>query len=465
MRQNLMMFALLFSLSFVISGCHAQSNEQQKPNVIILLADDLGWADVGYRGSDIKTPNLDQLASEGMRLERFYTNPICTPTRAALMTARDPMKLGVAYAGLQPWEGGGVSLLEHFMPESFQAAGYETAMIGKWHLGKSIEQHTPNARGFDHFVGHLNTQVDYFTHGVAGGYDLQENGKSISRKDRYLTDVHAEEAVRFIAEVRDTSKPFFLYVPFLAPHSPMQATDADKAKYPDRPDRPAPKKTYAAMVDNMDQAIGKILASVKSEGLEENTIILFLSDNGGYQPFGADNQPLRGGKLSSYEGGIRVNAVISWPGEINAGVENNNVISAQDVMPTLFAATGVERASDRPIDGQNRWAAIKNNAPDVRTGPLFFASNSPIYNRFHVSVIDGDSKLVQVIDHANTSTTVNSELFNLASDPYEKNDLSGEQPAEVERLATMINQWRAQHPVGGQLVSIAPHPGWRAPKD
>ena len=300
-------FALALIAGVFCLGC---AKAQERPNIVILVADDLGWADVGYRGSDIETPNLDRLAQEGMRLERFYTLPICTPTRAALMTGRDPMKLGAAYAGFQPWDNGGVSPAEHFMPESFKAAGYETAMVGKWHLGRSIQQHTPRARGFDHFVGHLNTQIDYNDFTVAGGYDLQENGASIKREGVYATDLHGDEAVRFLTDLRDPEKPFFLYVPFLAPHSPMQAPKALEDKYPHRPNRPLPAKTYAAMVDSLDQAIGRILDALETEGVADNTIVLFFSDNGGIEAFGASNKPLRGGKLTAFEGGVRVNALM-----------------------------------------------------------------------------------------------------------------------------------------------------------
>jgi len=146
-----------------------QRTSDTPPNVIILLADDLGWADVGYHGSDIETPNIDRLAKEGMRLERFSATPICTPTRSALMTGRDPIRLGLAHSVLMAWQHGGVSLDERFMPESFAEAGYDTAMVGKWHLGHTMEQHLPNARGFKHFYGHLNTQVDYFKHEFAQG--------------------------------------------------------------------------------------------------------------------------------------------------------------------------------------------------------------------------------------------------------------------------------------------------------
>lgn len=249
------------------------SEQQGSPNIVILLADDLGWADLGFRNSDIETPNIDRLAREGMSLERFYVQPICTPTRSALMTARDPMKLGSIYAGFQPWQNGGVSPEEHFMPESFKAAGYQTAMIGKWHLGHTIEPLVPNARGFDHFVGHLNTQINYYDYTVANGYDLQENGVSVKRDETYATDMHGDEAVRYLTEIRDPSRPFFLYIPFLAPHSPMQAPKDLEQKYSLRFNTPFPRKTYAAMVDSLDQAVGRILGTLDAQGLTENTIV------------------------------------------------------------------------------------------------------------------------------------------------------------------------------------------------
>ena len=446
-------------------ACLSCAKAQGNPNIVILVADDLGWADVGYRGSDIETPNLDRLAQEGMRLERFYVMPICTPTRAALMTGRDPIKLGAAYAGFQPWDNGGVSPQEHFMPESFKAAGYQTAMVGKWHLGRSIEQHTPQARGFDHFVGHLNTQIDYNDFTVAGGYDLQENGKSIQREDAYATDLHGDEAVRFLTELRDPEKPFFLYVPFLAPHSPMQAPKELEDKYPHRLNRPVPMKTYAAMVDSLDQAIGRVLDALEEEGVADNTIVLFFSDNGGIEAFGASNKPLRGGKLTAFEGGVRVNALMRWPTTIEGGAVFNDIVSVMDVFPTLSRAAGVAPQTKKPMDGQDRWSALSSSDTAARQGELFFGSNSPIYNRFHVGVIDGDWKLVQVIDHKNAETTVENFLFHLAEDPNEKNNLAEEHPDRVKELAKKINDWRSQHPINGVLVGLTPHPGWRAPKD
>ncbi|MEC7176218.1 MAG: sulfatase-like hydrolase/transferase [Pseudomonadota bacterium] len=438
----------------------------ERPNIVIILADDLGWADVGYHGSDIETPNIDRIAKEGVKLNRFYATPFCSPTRAALMTGRDPLKLGVAYSVLMPWENGGVSLDEHFLPQSFQSAGYNTAMVGKWHLGHTIEQHTPNARGFDHFYGHMHTQVSYFDHQVANGHDFQENGKPVDHNGEYATDVHGEQAARFITDLRDKSKPFMLYIPFLAPHSPMEAPEELKDKYPFRLDLPgSTRKTYAAMVDSMDQAIGKVLTALDEEGVADNTIVFFFSDNGGFENYGSDNGPYRGGKLEVYEGGIRVTAVMRWPEKLAAGSEVDEIVSVLDMLPTLTHAAGVDNGTKKKIDGVNRWSTITGENVSKREGALYFASNIPVYNKFQLGVIDGKWKLVQNIDHKMTSIEFNNQLFDLEADPYEKNDLTEDHPAVVKKLNKKINEWRSLHPIGGSYVKINPHPGWRAPKD
>lgn len=436
------------------------------PNVIIILADDLGWADVGYRGSDIQTPNIDRLAKEGMRLERFYATPYCSPTRAALMTARDPIKLGVAYAVLMAWDNGGVSPEERFMSEDFKDAGYDTAMIGKWHMGHTIEQHTPNARGFDHFYGHFNTDVSYFNHTFAGGHDFQENGKPVDHQGDYATNIHGSQAVRYLTDIRNPDKPFFMYLPFLAPHSPMQAKEEDMAKYSSRIDTPrAPMKTYAAMVDSMDQAIGQVLDTLDQQGIADNTIILFFTDNGGYYNFGGVNKPLRGGKLETFEGGIRVNALMRWPDVIPPDTVNDAEISVLDIYPTLAEAAGVTPGYTKKVDGLNRWEAITGTGTKMRGDPLFFVSNVPEYNQFKYAVKDGPLKLVQIVDHERRETTIETMLFDIEKDPNEANNIAVDYPKEVKRLEQLLDERLGEHPVGGVYVKIQPHPGWRAPLD
>ena len=284
-----------------------------KPNILVMVADDLGWADVGYHGGDIDTPSLDLLAEQGVQLNRFYTTPICSPTRAALMTGRDPIRLGVAYGVILPWDNIGVHPDEHFMPQSFQGAGYQTAMVGKWHLGHAQMTYHPNNRGFDHFYGHLHTEVGFYPpFANQGGKDFQLNCVSID-DDGYETYLLADEVSRYIRE-RDKNRPFFMYMPFIAPHTPLDAPQELQDKYKDidtdlPPARsrqtddtrrmatmmlqPSARPMYAAVVDAMDQAIGQVLQTLEEEGIADNTIVLFFSDNGGaaYSYGGANNAP------------------------------------------------------------------------------------------------------------------------------------------------------------------------------
>ncbi|MCZ0945064.1 MAG: sulfatase-like hydrolase/transferase, partial [Gammaproteobacteria bacterium] len=272
----------------------AASHGVERPNVIIMLADDLGWADVGFHGGDIDTPSLDRLAAEGVQLDRFYTTPICSPTRAALMTGRNPIRLGVAYAVILPWSNNGIHPDERFLPEAFLDAGYQTAMVGKWHLGHAQETYHPNQRGFEHFYGHLHTEVGYFPpFANQGGKDFQRNGVSID-DEGYETELLAREASRYIKE-RDPERPFFLYMPFLAPHTPLEAPEELIEKYADiETDLPparsrqtdgtrrtaklllqdSARPLYAAVVDAMDQAIGTVLNTLDAEGIADNTIVL-----------------------------------------------------------------------------------------------------------------------------------------------------------------------------------------------
>jgi arylsulfatase B len=361
-----------------------------RPNVIIFVADDLGWADPGFRGSPIETPSLDALARDGAEFERFYTTPICSPTRAALHTGRDPMRLGVAYNTIMSWHNNGVHPDERFMPQAFLEAGYQTAMVGKWHLGHAQQTYHPNARGYQHFYGHLHTEVGYFPpFAVQGGKDFQRNGESIEAEG-YETFTLAKEASRFIRE-RDESRPFFLYVPFIAPHTPLDAPADLQAKYADLDDdrpparsrfsddsrrfsrmllQPSARPMYAAVVDAMDQAIGQVLQTVDDEEIRDDTIVLFLSDNGGatYASGGANNAPFRGGKGEAFEGGIRVVALMRWPGRIDAGTKIPDIVSVLDVFPTLAAAAGLETGNVRKLDGRNLWPALGARLAARRTG-------------------------------------------------------------------------------------------------
>jgi len=457
------------------------------PNIIVIVADDLGWNDVGFHGGDIDTPSLDKLANEGVRLNRFYTTPICSPTRAALMTGRDPMRLGIAYSVILPWDNNGVHPEEHFMPESFRATGYQTAMVGKWHLGHAQMSYHPNQRGFEHFYGHLHTEVGYFSpFANMGGSDFQRNGETIY-DEGYETFLLADEVTRFIRQ-RDKSKPFFIYMPFLAPHTPLAAPQQLKEKYanintdlaPARSrhtdatrrsakaqGRPSARPVYAAVVDAMDQAIGQVLTTLDEEQLSENTLVMFFSDNGGaaYSVGGADNAPLRGGKGETFEGGIRVVSLLRWPAAIKAGSVSEQVMHVFDVFPTLAAAAGVVMQNSKKLDGENLWPSIQSGRPTPRSKPLFFTSEIPIFGNFNFAAIDGNWKLVQEVKQTLVETNTTNWLFNLSEDPNEYDDLSAAQPQRAAALANAILDWRALHPINGVRAKMAPPPGWRAPID
>ncbi|TDG13875.1 arylsulfatase [Seongchinamella unica] len=460
---------------------------EERPNVIVIVADDLGWNDVGYHGGDIDTPSLDLLAREGMQLDRFYTTPICSPTRAALMTGRDPMRLGVAYGVIMPWDTNGVHPDEHFMPQSFQAAGYQTAMVGKWHLGHAQQTYHPNERGFEHFYGHLHTEVGFYPpFSNQGGIDFQRNGVSID-DDGYETFLLADEVSRYIRE-RDKNKPFFVYMPFLAPHTPLDAPEELQEKYRDintelaparagttdatramakKRGEPSARPMYAAVVDAMDQAVGQVLETLRKEGIDDNTIVLFMSDNGGaaYSVGGADNAPLRGGKGETFEGGIRVISLLRWPGRISAGSKLEQIMSVMDVFPTLAEASGVETKNRRPLDGRSLWPAISEGKAQPRKDYLYFASEIPIYGHFNLTAFNDEWKLVQEVKQGQLTTEVSNYLFKIGEDPYEYDNLADRHPEIVARLSQQIQDWRALHPVNGIRGHIAPPPGWRAPLD
>lgn len=460
------------------------------PNIVILLADDLGWNDVGYHGAPIETPNIDRLAREGVELDRFYSQPICTPTRAALMTGRSPLRSGLAFGVARPWDYFGVPRSEHFFSESLKAAGYQTAIVGKWHLGQAHVLHTPNRRGFDHFYGHLVGAIDYYEHSRSGGIDWQRNGETV-REEGYTTDLFGEEAVRLIQE-RDLAKPLFLYVPFNAPHSPLQAPEALVERYAGLSSEPnvrayrafiegvakrlgmsleraaritnppgdAPRAVFAAMVHSMDLAVGRILGALDEAGLADDTIVLFFSDNGGHISLGASNQPLRGEKSTVFEGGIRVPASIRWPAALEGGRKVEQTITALDVFPTLLAAAGVEPRNELPLDGVNRWLQIEGAKP-VAPGEVFFGVNGVAGRQ---EALRHDRwKLIRSLGFEGGEPEV--MLFDVEGDPTEVDDLAGKQPERVADLLARLDRWvRLDAPGASQGVHW-PHPGWIPPLD
>jgi arylsulfatase A-like enzyme len=446
-------------LTFVVLACVASCGSAEpptgttRPNVIILLADDLGWADVGFHGSEIRTPNIDRLAREGVELDRFYTAPVCTPTRAGLLTGRHPIRIGLAYSVIKPWIPAGLSPDEHLLSQTFKAAGYRTAAVGKWHLGVVSEEYLPRARGFDHFYGHLNGHIDYFEHTCKKGIDWQRNGITL-REEGYSTDLIGAEAARLIHEFRD--EPFFLYVAFNAPHPPLQAPRGVVDEYREIAD--STLRVHAAMVDVLDRAVGRIVNALDAEDIADDTVVVFLSDNGGLADLGR-NAPLRGGKGTTFEGGIRVPAVMRWPGRLPAGARSEQLITPMDLFPTLAEAAGVTPRNEKPLDGIDLWSTLAGGGRRERER-LFFVVETD--KGIHHAVIDGASKLVRRRDPKGATL---SFLFHLERDPGEANDLATEMPERVAELSRSLDEWLKLHPDGGLRYSRESPDGWSAPQD
>ena len=443
----------------------------ERPNIVILLADDLGWADVGYHGGKIDTPNVDRLAREGLRLENFHVAPLCSPTRAGLMTGRWPIRYGMGEAVITPWRRYGLPTTERTLADMLATAGYERrGAIGKWHLGHYQRKYLPLNRGFTHFYGHYNGAFDYFTHIREGELDWHRNFDTC-HDEGYSTDLIGREAARFVNE-SPAGKPFFLYVPFNAPHSPLQAKPEDIAKYKTIED---PKlRIYAAMVDSMDQAIGKVLAAIDAKGIADNTFVLFLSDNGGTR-FG-DNRPWRSGKGSVYEGGVRVPAVVRWPaGSLMGGREVDAMMGYIDIYPTIKRIACATGPDAKELDDRDMLDVILNKAePPQRDWFSYIEQGNP----GRIAVCDGTWKLVvtggSVLDVSldvsledgapdRTEGKLTVELFRLDRDPGEKTNLVEKRPEIASRLLKRLKEHR-------QLKIDVPHfqqgrEGFVAPKD
>lgn len=423
-----------------------------KPNVVLIVSDDQGWADVGWHGSEIKTPHLDRLAAAGARLEQFYAQPVCTPTRAALMTGRYPMRHGLQTGVIYPFSHYGLPLEERTLPEALRAGGYTTAICGKWHLGHSEAAYLPTRRGFDHQYGHYLGTTDYFEHTRMGGFDWHRDDR-VCRDEGYSTFLVAKEAVRLIRE-QPEGKPLFLYVPFNAPHGPMQVPDEYKKPYANLPE---PRRTYAGMVAAMDQAIGEIVAAVEAKGQRGNTLFIFSSDNGGPDPGKmTSNGPLRAGKGALYEGGVRVCALAAWDGRIKPGSVVNEPLHMVDLYPTLLKLAGVPVDQKLPLDGRDAWPTIAKGERSPHEAILINAAPTKGALRagdwklvLSGSEIDSDEpdrneKAGKTAKTRRVRGKATVELFNLARDPYEKANLAESNPEKVRELRALYDAFARQ---------------------
>ena len=430
--------------------------EPLRPNIVFIMADDLGNADLGYRGGQVKTPNIDRLASEGVRLEDFYGEPVCTPSRTALMTGRYPMRYGLQTLVIFPSHTYGLPTDEKTLPQALKEAGYKTLMVGKWHLGHADKKYWPQNRGFDYFYGNVVGEVDYFTRERGGLIDWQRNGVFLEEHG-YYTDLIGDDAVKLIDE-QDGEQPFFLYFASLAPHAPYQAPESAIDRYKSVAD--PLRRTYSAMISLLDAQVGRIVAELDKKGLRENTLVLFASDNGGAtnglfaegaksnaeraeqqggvqmdQKTPASNAPLKGGKGSLWEGGVRVVAFANWPGKLKPRVVDAP-LDMVDVMPTLLDLAGAKGSPDHPFDGRDMWATIAEGAPSPHEDILINVE------AFRGAVRKGDWKLVKI-----ALLPGKTQLFNLAQDPGETTDVAAENPEIVKDLeARLLTYAKEQKP-------------------
>jgi arylsulfatase A-like enzyme len=444
---------LVVAAAVLASAAYA---EPLRPNIVFIMADDLGNADLGYRGHEIRTPNIDKLATEGVRLEDFYGMPVCTPSRAELMTGRYAMRYGLQTLVIFPSHTYGLSTDERTLPQALKEAGYKTLMVGKWHLGHADRKYWPQNRGFDYFYGNVVGEVDYFTRERGGLIDWQRNGVFL-KEPGYYTDLIGDDAIRLIDQ-QDGKQPFFLYFASLASHAPFQAPQSAIDKYKAVAD--PLRRTYSAMISELDVEIGRLVAELDKKGLRDNTIILFASDNGGAtnglfaqgaksdadrahdeggvqrdQKTPASNAPFSGGKGSLHEGGVRVAAFANWPGKLKPRVVTEP-LGMVDVMPTLLALAGAKGSPDHPFDGRDMWATIAEGAPSPHEDYLINVE------AFRGAVRKGDWKLIKV-----ALLPGKTQLFNLASDPGETKDVAADNPEIVKDLETrLIAYARQQQP-------------------
>lgn len=433
---------LLFAFVLVCGLAHGQA---PKPNVLFIVADDLGWADVGWHGGFGKTPHMDRLVKEGVELDQHYVQPVCTPTRTALMSGRYPGRFGphsLAPSNLRAMPLGTVT-----MASMLKSLGYATYQTGKWHLGARIEW-GPNAFGFDHGYGTLTGAADPWTHKYrVGPYeDTWHRDGKLFHEEGNATELVAAEAVRRIEEKKG---PWFIYVPFHAVHTPVDAPEEFKklyegVKFHDEPEKQDSRMRMAAMITQLDAKIGQMVAALEKTGQRENTLIVFTSDNGGieslknayvgkvgHSPLNSENDPLRGQKNTLYEGGTRVCAFANWPGVL-IPQKFTTAMHVVDWMPTLATLVGYEPKEDLKWDGVSQWLPLRGARIMPPPRSIFIAHRSG-----DASLRLGEWKLI-------SRAKGKAELFNIAADAYETQNLAAENPAKAAELAALLAAEKAK---------------------
>jgi arylsulfatase A-like enzyme len=429
----------------VLASRPTTAPQARPPNIVLIVTDDMGYADIGVHGGrDIPTPNIDALMTSGTRFtDAYVTGPYCSPTRAGLLTGKYPQRFGHEFnlAVGPKMIDIGLPLTETLLPARLKTAGYRTAMFGKWHLGLGDRYH-PMSRGFDEFFGFLGGQHSYRE--VGEGVDPLLDGRKPAAGVTYLTDVLSDRAVDFVN--RNRSSPFFLYLAFNAVHTPMQAPEKYLARFSKIADER--RRAYAAMLSAMDDGIGRTMAALRAAGLDENTLVVFMNDNGGPTMEGtttnaSSNARLRGSKRQTWEGGIRVPFALRWVGRVPQGRVDRRPVIQLDVFPTALAAAGIATGALK-IDGVNLLPFLTGNSQ---------APHDALYWRLgdHMAIRQGDWKLVKTADGAlrpgsfdTLESLAEAQLFDLSKDISEKNNLAASEPARAKQLAEAWLKWNRE---------------------
>jgi arylsulfatase A-like enzyme len=453
MKLTAISIGILGLVAFMANNAEAAP----RPNIIFLLADDMGYGDLGCYGvKDIRTPAIDRLAAQGVRFTQFYANgPECSPTRTALLTGRYQQRVGGLECAIGSGDVGryddairlakahdlGLPTSEISIGQLLKNAGYATALFGKWHLGYD-DKFAPSGHGFDRALYCVGGGMDYFHYiePTPSGqeYVLRLDGKA-EKRDGYYTDIIADEAVKFIDANRQ--KPFFLYVPFTAPHSPFQGP-GDRQPQPLPKDSPlwpqgkAPPEVYAAMIERMDHAVGRILAALEKQGLATNTLVIFTSDNGGTAS--ARPSGLRGIKGTTFEGGIRVPCIVHWPGRLTAGVITDQVSLMFDLTVSMARVAGVKLPAGRTFDGIDVLARLEYKQPDLARAVFWRGRRGQ--NNWKAAREGSLKYVVQTVSGTNKI----EGLYDINADMGEKNDLLANRPADAERLRRLLAAWEKE---------------------
>lgn len=427
--------SLLLILAVVAASATAAA---ERPHILYITVDDLGWKDVGYHGSTVQTPTLDRLATSGVRLEQFYVQPYSSQTRAAAMTGRYPMRYGFQTLQIQWSSQFGLPGDERLLPRALSDAGYTTALIGKWHLGHAAKELWPTRRGFDYFYGNLTGEIDYFKKTNRGGQlDWWRNDKPV-REPGYATRLLAQDAVRLISH-HDRAKPLFLWLAFAAPQAPLQAPPESLQHYQEIDDQR--QRTYRAMISLVDSAVADVLTALDRRGMTQDTLILFHSTTGGAiankyaagdgdsRADAADNGPYRDGKGSLYEGALRAVAFAAWPDHIQQGIVGETM-HAVDLYPTFLALAGGKREQAKPLDGMDQWPAIGQGKPGARKEVLLNVED------FRGGVRIGDWKLIRI-----ATLPSRTELYNLRADPSEEDNQAERDPERVQAMLKRLTDY------------------------